>query len=165
LYAWGEQYLPTANAKYGIVVDEVGEKVGFQNGDKILSVDNLPVENFSKVIPTVILDKAKTVQVERNGETVDVEISDEDLALLIKSKGVISPRIPFGFKIAGFSKESVGKAAGLLLGARCWELTVKIFEYFDQFRKAMSDNWKEHQTEILVASTPFRLPWVFPKMG
>ena len=68
LYAWGEEYLPTANAKYGIVVSEVGEQLGFRNGDKILSVDNVYVENFYKIVPTIVLDHAKTVQVERDGQ-------------------------------------------------------------------------------------------------
>jgi regulator of sigma E protease len=40
LFFWGEQYLPTENVKYGVVVGETGEKMGFMNGDKILSVDN-----------------------------------------------------------------------------------------------------------------------------
>ena len=41
LYAWGTQYLPTENVKYGIMVYETGQKIGLQNGDKILSVENL----------------------------------------------------------------------------------------------------------------------------
>ena len=99
LYAWGEQYLPTANVKYGIEVDSVGMQIGLQNGDKILSVDNLPIENLRKVIPTVILNKAQAIQVERGGQKIDVEISDDDLVLLIKGKVVILPRIPFDYKL------------------------------------------------------------------
>ncbi|NOR74763.1 MAG: RIP metalloprotease RseP, partial [Draconibacterium sp.] len=40
LYAWGESYLPTENAKFGIAVNEVGQEIGFENGDKILTLDN-----------------------------------------------------------------------------------------------------------------------------
>ncbi len=70
LYAWGEEYLPTQNAKYGIVVNDVGREIGFENGDKILSVDNQYVENFMKIVPTIVLDNAKTVQVEsRRGKS------------------------------------------------------------------------------------------------
>ena len=92
LYAWGESYLPTENAKYGIVVNEVGEEIGFQDGDKILSVDNKQVENFNKIFPTIVLDNAKSVQVVRDGKKVNVEISDSDLALLLKSKSLMVPR-------------------------------------------------------------------------
>src|SRR6056297_1882820 len=65
LYSWGEEYLPTDSVKYGVVVSEVGEKVGFQTGDKILTVGNQHVENFMKIIPTLVLDDAGSVQVER----------------------------------------------------------------------------------------------------
>lgn len=140
LYAWGEQYLPTANVKYGIEVDSVGMKIGLQNGDKVLSVDNLPVENFRKIIPTVILDKAQAIQVERGGQKVDVEISDDDLALLIKSKVVISYRIPFDYKIAKFPKNSAAKEAGLMVDDQIIGMNNQKYEYNDQFRKTLRDS-------------------------
>ena len=40
LYAWGEQYLPTENAKYGVVCDSLLLNAGLRNGDMILSLDN-----------------------------------------------------------------------------------------------------------------------------
>lgn len=139
LFAWGETYIPTANVKYGIEVDSVGIQIGLQNGDKILSVDNNPVENFRKVIPTVILDKAHAIQVERNGQKVDVEISDEDLALLIKSKGVITYRIPFNYTVASFTKNSAAKEAGLKTGDQILGMDSLKFEYNDQFRTALRE--------------------------
>lgn len=140
LYAWGEQYLPTANVKYGIEVDSVGMKIGLQNGDKILSVDNLPVENFRKIIPTVILDKAQAIQVERGGQKIDVEISDDDLALLIRSKVVILPRFPFDYKIAKFVKNSPAKEAGLMVDDQIVGMNNLKYEYNDQFRKTLRDS-------------------------
>ncbi|MGQ8337219.1 RIP metalloprotease RseP [Sunxiuqinia sp. A32] len=149
LYAWGEEYLPTANATYGIVVNETGEKIGLQNGDKIISVDNMEVENFYKVIPTVILDNAKAIQVERDGKQIDVEISDEDLALLIKSKSVMSVRTPFNFEIDRFSKKSPAKAAGLEKGDQLLTVNGKEFEYYDEFQNELLAN-SGNNIEILV---------------
>ena len=140
LYAWGESYLPTANVKYGIEVDSVGMKIGLQNGDKILSVENMQVENFRKIIPTVILDNAHTIQVERNGQKIDVEISDDDLALLIKSKGVLSYRIPFDYKITKFAKDSPAKEAGLKVGDQILGIDSLKYEYNDQFKAALQDH-------------------------
>ncbi|MBV5311851.1 MAG: RIP metalloprotease RseP [Prolixibacteraceae bacterium] len=140
LYAWGEQYLPTANVKYGIEVDSIGRQIGLQNGDKILSVANQKVENFLKVIPTVILDKAAAIQVERDGQKVDVEISDDDLALLIKSKGVMTYRLPFDYKIAKFGENSAAKNAGLQEGDQIIGIDSLKYEYYDQFRTALKEN-------------------------
>lgn len=140
LYAWGEEFLPTENAKYGIEVNEVGEKIGFQNGDKILSVDNQYVEYFRKIIPTIVLDNAKAVQVERNGQIIDVEISDSDLALLLKSKSVMAPRFPFKMGVDGFLKNSRGLEAGLQIGDEFKGLNGVYFSYFDEWSSALRES-------------------------
>ncbi len=133
LYAWGESYLPTENAKFGIEVNEVGEKIGFQNGDKILTVDNKYIENFNKIVPTIVLDNVKTVQVERNGEKVDINISDEDLALLLKSKSIINPRFPFNHSVGKVIKNSPANVAGLTKGDILKKVDGQSFDYYDEF--------------------------------
>ncbi len=133
LYAWGESYLPTENAKFGIEVNEVGEKIGFQNGDKILTVDNKYIENFNKIVPTIVLDNVKTVQVERNGEKVDINISDEDLALLLKSKSIINPRFPFNHSVGKVIKDSPANVAGLTKGDILKKVDGQSFDYYDEF--------------------------------
>ncbi len=140
LYAWGESYLPTENAKYGIEVNEVGKEIGFQNGDKILTVDHIYIDNFNKIIPTVVLDNVKSVQVLRNGQKVDVEINDADLALLLKSKSVISPRFPFDFSIGKVVKNSLAKKAGLQKDDVLKSVDGKSFEFYDEFSQYLADH-------------------------
>jgi regulator of sigma E protease len=132
-YAWGEEFLPTENVVFGIQVDEVGQQVGFQNGDKILSVDNKYIENFGKIIPTVVLDDIKTVQVERNGQKIDVEISSADVALLLKSKEPITIRKPFDVEIGKVSKGSPAEGAELKKGDVIVAADGNKFEFYDQF--------------------------------
>lgn len=166
LYAWGEQYLPTANVKYGIEVDSVGMKIGLQNGDKILSVDNQTVENFHKIIPTVILDKAPTIQVERGGQKIDVDISDDDLALLIKSKGVLSFRIPFDYKVAKFGKASVAKESGLKVGDQIVGMNNQKYEFNDQFKAALADNiGKQVTLNVMRDNHEMSFPLIIPESG
>lgn len=166
LYAWGESYLPTANVKYGIEVDSIGMKVGFQNGDKILSVANMPVEDFRKVVPTIILDKASAVQVERNGEKVDVEISDEDLALMIKNKLDMSFRIPFNYKIAKIAKDSPAKEAGLNVGDQILGMDSLRYEYNDQFKAALRERiGKKITLNVMRNNQEMAFPMVVPPTG
>ena len=166
LYAWGESYLPTANVKYGIAVDSVGIKIGLQNGDKILSVDNMQVENFRKIIPTVILDKARTIQVERDGQKTDVEISDDDLALLIKSKEVLSYRIPFDYKIAKFPKNSAAKEAGLKVGDKILGIDSLKYEYNDQFRTMLRESiGKQINLSVLRDNKEMIVSMIVPETG
>lgn len=96
LFAWGEEYLPTENAKYGIACDSLALKMGLKDGDKILAVENKPVESFSRITGEIVLGQVKTIQVERDGQKMDINVSDDNISEMIKrSKSpFISPRIP-----------------------------------------------------------------------
>ncbi len=147
LYAWGTQYLPTENVIHGIEVDAIGEQIGLRNGDKILTVDGQYIENFQKIIPTVILDNVKTIQVERDGRKIDVEISDEDLALLIKSKRVISPRTFFKIKAGKVVKDTPAEKAGLLKNDVFLGIDGQQFKFYDEFTSYLKAN-KEQEVKL-----------------
>jgi regulator of sigma E protease len=94
---YGEEYLPMKNAKYGIAVDSLGKSIGLQNGDMITSIDNVPVTRFEKILPTLILDEGKTIQVQRNGQPVSINVVPGTVRSILKSaeKGAfISARTP-----------------------------------------------------------------------
>ncbi len=143
LYAWGDTYLPTKNLVYGIEVNEAGEKIGFKNGDKILSVDHQYIEDFGKVMPTIILDNAKTVQVERDGKEVDVDITDADLALILKSKDLMSFRRPFKIKVGGVVKGYPAEEAGLQKEDEFIAVDGQHFDYYDQFSNYLQSRKNE----------------------
>lgn len=150
LFAWGTQYLPTENVTHGIMVYEPGEQIGLQNGDKILSVDNRYIDNFDKIIPTVILDDAHSIQVLRDGKQMDVEISDEDLAILIKSKQVIAPRIFSDFEIGKVVKDSPASEAGLQKGDAILSIDGQEFKFYDQLTSYLQSK-KEQAIELTVS--------------
>ncbi|MFW5831555.1 MAG: RIP metalloprotease RseP, partial [Prolixibacteraceae bacterium] len=144
LYAWGESYLPTENAKYGIVANDVAKEIGLQDGDVIVSVGNKEIENFHKIIPTIVLDNAKTIQVKRNGQIVDVEISDSDLAMLLKTKEPIMPRTPFDIHVQRIVPESPAEKAGLQQGDTLVSVDGKNFNFYDEFAQYLET--KEGET-------------------
>lgn len=141
LFAWGETYLPTDNVKYGIVTDSVGYAMGLRNGDKILSIDNQHVENFMQVTPDIILNNRKIIQVERNGQKLDIHISQEFVPKMLKGKGQIEPRRPFNpYVISGFAKESAAKNAGLQASDEILGMDGRTFNWYDEFQKYIADN-------------------------
>jgi len=135
LYAWGEEYLPTSSVKYGIEASETGKQIGFETGDFIVSVDNKPVESFYQIIPTIVLDGAKTVQVIREGQRTDVDISSEDIALMVKNKDIFGIRVPFSLKVKSFAKESPAREAGIKKEDRIIAVNGEKYEFHDQFSK------------------------------
>ncbi len=141
LYAWGETYLPTSNVKYGIVTDSVGYNIGLRNGDKILSVDNQYIDNFMQITPDIVLNSRKSIQVERNGEVINIPIPVEFIPQMLKGKGVIEPRTPFGpFVVTSFGKESPAKDGGMLAGDELLGIDGIRFEWYDEFQDYLSEN-------------------------
>jgi regulator of sigma E protease len=140
LYAWGEEYLPNANVKFGIEASDVAKDMGFMNGDKVLSVDNLVVDDFFKIIPTIALEGAKTVQVERDGKVVNIDINEDDVAKMLKSKKMLGVRYPFHIVVNSFATESPAKKAGILKGDEVVMVNHQKFEFHDQYSSLLKEN-------------------------
>jgi regulator of sigma E protease len=148
LFHYGEQYLPTDNVKYGITTNEIAYDMGLRNGDKIISLDNVKIESFYKIPEAILLDQPKTIQVERDGKIIDIDVSDEAIGKLIKSDGgFISPRMPF--IVGGFGEDSPAQASGMLVNDRIIGIGGQKTEFFDQFKEAIL-NYKNTDTDIVV---------------
>lgn len=164
LFVYGESYLPTKNVKYGIMCDSLALKMGLQNGDKILSLDGKEVENFSKVGMEIILNEVKTIQVDRNGELVTIEIPEGMTRELIKSPGLISVRIPF--YVEKFTPGSVAEAAGFVKGDQIVGINDSTILFFDEFRTVLQ-NHKGQKVNVNIerAGKPLTLAVEVPQDG
>lgn len=96
LWHWGEEYLPAKNATYGVYVDSLGKSIGLRDGDKIVAVNGKEVENFSRLSTDIILNEAKTIQIVRAGQNMDIPVPDGTISALIKRKGdpLAYPKFP-----------------------------------------------------------------------
>lgn len=130
---WGEEYLPTKNLKYGIFCDSTALELGLKNGDKIISVDNKVVENFSKIPSEILFNEANSIQVDRNGNRIDIAIPQGFTSKLIKSKGsFIFPRQPI--EIEDFPAGSVAQKAGFIKGDKILAVDTTATPFLDQFK-------------------------------
>ncbi|MGB8490834.1 MAG: RIP metalloprotease RseP [Bacteroidales bacterium] len=160
LYAWGETYLPTANVKYGIVTDSVGHAIGLRNGDKILSVGNQKVNNFAEITSDILLNDRKSIQVERDGREVNIDIPPKYISLMLKGKGRIEPRTPFSpYVVSYFAKKSPAKAAGVQSGDELLGLDGHKFQWFDEFQDYLAENKSRPvELDILRKGNEIKLP-------
>lgn len=138
LFVWGDQYLPTKNAKYGIAVSETGKEMGLRNGDKIVSIDGKEVEDFNKIVSVIILNGAKTIEVQRNEEPVTVQVKNEIIPKLLKDRYIIGLRIPYACKVVGFGKDSPARDAGMEIGDEIMAINGSSFQFYDQFTDTLS---------------------------
>ena len=133
LWAWGQEYLPNSQVKYGVTVDSVLMRMGIKNGDKIIALDGKPVEVFDEIAPQIIFNHLKTISVERENKKLDLNIPSGLVGKIIKqkSKNFITPRTPFC--IGAFEKSSDAKNVGMKKDDQIISLdTIKI-QYYDEF--------------------------------
>jgi regulator of sigma E protease len=131
---WGEEYLPTANLKYGISCDSLAMSIGLQNGDKIVSINDKKIENFGDISKEIIINGAKKILVLRGKDSVVVNIPSGFIKQIIDGKNYafISPRIPFD--VSAFVANSAGKKAGIQKNDKIIGLNDMPITYFDEFR-------------------------------
>ncbi|PLW95235.1 MAG: RIP metalloprotease RseP [Marinilabiliales bacterium] len=133
----GEEYLPTSELKYGIVVDSLGYEMGLRNGDRILTIDGKEIEDFNKIPEALILDEAKTIQVIREGSQMDISVPEGMTAKLLKHETpFLSYRIPF--IVGGFAEGSPALEAGLQEKDYIIGVNDIHAPFFDQFKEAVA---------------------------
>lgn len=141
LFAWGEEYLPTQNAKYGIACDSLGLKMGFNDGDKILAVNNIEVSNFNKVKKVILLDKTTSIQVERSGKKIDIPVSEKNISDMIKGADksmLFSLRFPC--TVDSLSDNEPAKRIGIKKGDIIIAINNQQAIYHDQVIKILRKN-------------------------
>jgi regulator of sigma E protease len=74
MWVWGDRYIPVSNLKYGVSVDSLATKIGMQEGDKILAVAGKPLERVGTTGSEIIMNEAKSITVERNGQRMEMAI-------------------------------------------------------------------------------------------
>jgi regulator of sigma E protease len=148
LFAWGETYLPTSAVKFGIVTDSIGHSIGLKNGDKILSVDNNYIENFNEIYADIILNNRKSIQIEREGNTLNIPIPANYIPKMLKGRGQILARTPYTtHTITRFLKNSPSESAGVLKGDELITLDNLKFTWSDEFQNYLIS--KKNQPVIL----------------
>ncbi len=134
LYTWGDEYLKTENAKYGIECSELAEEVGFRNGDKIRTIDGIYYENFADIPEALILSGASEVIVDRKGAQASINIPANLVELFIEKKeqtGFIG--IAWPYIAQKFEEGSVAQAAGVQEGDQLIALNGEEALYFSDY--------------------------------
>ncbi len=147
LYTWGETYLPAENVKYGVVCDPLFEKMGMQTGDIVVSLDSVKVERFSDILADMTLDHPQTVQVEREGKLISLDIPEtftaDLLALSSKNNRVrlLVPRqLMDSTYVAEFADYSAAYDAGIRKGDKILAVNGRTFRFYDEFTDMLAAN-------------------------
>jgi regulator of sigma E protease len=145
LNIYGKNTIPNAELKYGISCDTLGYELGLRDGDKIKSIDGVPVTSFNAIAKDIILEKPKSIEVERQGQMVTVPVFEDIIAKIIKHKDLfISIRVLN--IVDSVRPKTVAEAIGLRKNDRLLSLNNQSVIYHDQYSKVINALKKQKAT-------------------
>jgi len=116
-YVSGESYMANEDVKWGYVFNDTAKAMGFQDGDKVVSIDGNAIDDVNDIRAQLLLTKdARTVVVNRGGEQVEFTIPFESLLEMRRNRqyeDLYTLRVPF--IVDSLASESA-QAAGLQVG-------------------------------------------------
>jgi regulator of sigma E protease len=130
---YGEDYLPARNVKWGIAPDSTARAIGLRTGDIVTALDGKPVERFERIVPDIVLDEAKTITVQRDGQPVNIDIKPGTVhSIITGQKGTfVAPRIPF--MVGEVTKASEAEKMGLKEGDSIMAVNGNVVRFFDEY--------------------------------
>lgn len=108
--------LNKAQEKEGLEFSQLGQEIGFRNGDKIISVDGKKQDNFNRLTLDVML--SEEILVDRNGQEVKFQIKDEQIKEILSKEGrnnFVFPKTE-GIIVGQIIKGQDAEKAGLIPG-------------------------------------------------
>ena len=89
-YAYGESYMANDDVRWGYVFNDAGRKMGFKDGDKIISIDGEAIDDMMEIRSMLLLTEgARDVVVERGGEQIAFTIPFEELLSMRREKAYV----------------------------------------------------------------------------
>ena len=147
-YHYGDKFLANSDVKDGVMItDSIGYKLGLQNGDKILTVDNEDIKNFSDIQLKILF--GKTVTVDRQGLITTLDIPTDFISQIIDAdqRQFIGLRIPF--VIGSIQKSSPNIDRDIQLKDKIISINKTPVNYFDEV-KPILQSLKGQEVEVVV---------------
>ena len=146
VYTYGDSYFTMEEVnKYGIVAHEIGQEIGLQTGDKIIAVNENPVERFMDLTgAATLLGTDVYFNVQRGGESLKVEIPEDLIEKLSDKNNIglfIAPRLPF--EVGQITLGSEADNMGLMEGDKIIAVNGLEVEYYDEFETEKLRNINE----------------------
>lgn len=153
LMVWGEKKVPSSSLKYGFAFnDPIFKDLGFKNGDKLLAVDNKPVDEFTETIKKLLIVDS-TVTIIREGQQMTLHMPVDLIGKLVEKRKqsngpMISPRVPV--IVSDVQDTSDAYAAGLRKGDVIMQIDSVNTQFYDEFETVMAKHKKGDEINLSV---------------
>lgn len=138
LFAWGKEYIPIENLKYGVHADSLMLAYGFQHGDQIVGIEGKPLTTLGDVNSGILFGDVREISIMRDGRRELITLPEDiDQEMLKTGKQVVFfERYPAEIDtvIPGSSAEK----AGLLPGDEILAVNESEADFFPELVQSLS---------------------------
>jgi regulator of sigma E protease len=129
-FKWGEEYVPVDRLQYGYVFVDEFKELGLQNGDKILALDGEEVERWTSIHHDIVVNETRVIQVERQGELMDIHVPEGMTSKLLKLQYTMEPRVPC--EVEMFTDNRMAEA-GVEVNDKIIAVNETPIQFYDEF--------------------------------
>lgn len=150
LFVWGQKRIPLTELKQGVeITDSLAFKLGFQNGDKIVSVNGKTLRYYDEIMPSLFQLNTEVV-VLRNGQERTIKFPENFAGQLIDNKGRTQLfTIPIPTIIDSVSRGGQAEKSGFRKGDRLMGINGEAIPYFTVMRRVLEQH-KNQQVTVSV---------------
>lgn len=142
LFVWGTNYSTKDDIKYGFGVAKTLETYGFQQGDKVISVNGEAYEDLSIDINKYIMFReVNNIKVEHPDGTIEDINLPEDIGTQLFEAGdipALSPR--YTFQLDSITPNSPAEKSGLLAGDKIKSINGQPITYYSDLTYQIKNN-------------------------
>jgi regulator of sigma E protease len=138
LWVWGKEYMPPANAQYGIVVDSLAYKTGLRDGDIVLKVGDQELKNLLKIRGAIVYNEGPNTITVRRGDSIVVLDYDNAIVRKLNTRSAgdfVTIRAPF--IVDAFAKNSNAQKSGVKSGDRIMGVNGIATPYYHEFKQVV----------------------------
>ncbi|WP_044401598.1 RIP metalloprotease RseP [Lacinutrix sp. Hel_I_90] len=147
LFVWGKDYRAAEDVVFGYGVTKTMEQYGFQQGDKILSINGISHAEADNVNTYLMFRDTESVTVKHQDGTIETLTFPEDIGTQLFEAGdypALTERYPF--KIDSIVPQSPAEKAGLLVGDKIVSIDDRKVEYMTDFSYGLHNKSAESVT-------------------
>ena len=149
LNVWGKDYVAPNDVKKGFLIDESFKEYGFQNGDKILKINNeIPFDVLS-INKHLFLRDVSTIEVQHPNGDIESLGLPEEIGLTMWQSGIMEPFTPrISAVLDSVIPDSPAYIAGMLKGDYITSVNDQPIEFWDEFTKLVKSNEELKEIQI-----------------
>lgn len=139
LYAYGENYVPVKDAKFGLAFAPIAKEIGLKDGDIVLKVDTFTVDMPVDVARHLLLSDSKTLTVKRGDSTFVLPVSQGFGKKLLGSGVKNFADLRFPFVVDSIIPDMPAAKAGFHKKDSVLAINGKPASYYQEFVKLIGD--------------------------